>query len=521
MTLSNNVGSLERKHDETIAAALIEAQNAADYYNSPIGAERRRDFYPKFSFALDRLLVYRDNADALEYLNRTVLTARRFLASKTQPPTSTKQPLYSEGHRLLELRDPVTFDSLKLAYRKAVKRYHPDVGGTHEEMVAIIDAYDAIYQRLSIDGLVMPHFQNELDARGFMFDALALRFAISIDVYDLGEAKRLFDDIEMQKWLPELWKRAGFDDWLARYCLLLIASDKCEEAQRHFTLLKSNGSNIELTHAPLGVPHAIHDGIVKRVHAALKNRQVSIRPTHMLQLENAVRYALLQGRRADAAAEQLRTQDVATLEVLETIRAYGRSPGFLPLPLDRAINRPRPTAGVVPQPLERQIFAELCGDQKAQFGVAFCSDSEANFVPIYAGTRQHELFRGVVRSEISLDDASAEIAFLGSVVRKNTNVFMSCSRTREALVDLGERLPSEQLERTGHLLRLAPHAGDLRQSYIQDPLIEKSFGYRRQLKADHHYLQLLQLPLTQLRRLEVAFAGESGVYIPFPRDAAT
>ena len=88
MTLSNNAGSLERKHDETIAAALIAAQNAADYYNPPIGAERRRDFYPKFSFALDRLLVYRDNADALQYLKRTVLTARRSLASKTQSPTS-------------------------------------------------------------------------------------------------------------------------------------------------------------------------------------------------------------------------------------------------------------------------------------------------------------------------------------------------------------------------------------------------------------------------------------------------
>jgi DnaJ domain len=44
-------------------------------------------------------------------------------------------------YQVLGIIPPVSMADLKIAYRKAAAKHHPDLGGTHEAMIAVNDAY--------------------------------------------------------------------------------------------------------------------------------------------------------------------------------------------------------------------------------------------------------------------------------------------------------------------------------------------------------------------------------------------
>ena len=51
--------------------------------------------------------------------------------------------MYSEAIQFLNLNYPVTQDSIKKAYRKLARQYHPDAGGDAEQFKELTQAYEA------------------------------------------------------------------------------------------------------------------------------------------------------------------------------------------------------------------------------------------------------------------------------------------------------------------------------------------------------------------------------------------
>lgn len=49
--------------------------------------------------------------------------------------------LHENAYELLSIRPPFTEDQLKTAFREAVKKHHPDVGGNAKMFIAVKDAY--------------------------------------------------------------------------------------------------------------------------------------------------------------------------------------------------------------------------------------------------------------------------------------------------------------------------------------------------------------------------------------------
>jgi curved DNA-binding protein CbpA len=45
---------------------------------------------------------------------------------------------------ILELIPPISMADLKIAYRRAAAKHHPDLGGTHEGMILVNDAYEQL-----------------------------------------------------------------------------------------------------------------------------------------------------------------------------------------------------------------------------------------------------------------------------------------------------------------------------------------------------------------------------------------
>tara|TARA_R110000744_G_scaffold177592_3_gene296530 strand:+ start:69 stop:401 length:333 start_codon:yes stop_codon:yes gene_type:complete len=56
---------------------------------------------------------------------------------------STAKLVKSKSHEVLQIEPPVTLDSIKKAYHKLCKIYHPDrPSGNHNEFIKINDAYN-------------------------------------------------------------------------------------------------------------------------------------------------------------------------------------------------------------------------------------------------------------------------------------------------------------------------------------------------------------------------------------------
>lgn len=50
----------------------------------------------------------------------------------------------TEARQILSLPESYDEDMLKTAHRKAVKKAHPDLGGTQEDMIRVTEAYNVL-----------------------------------------------------------------------------------------------------------------------------------------------------------------------------------------------------------------------------------------------------------------------------------------------------------------------------------------------------------------------------------------
>jgi len=71
--------------------------------------------------------------------------------------------LYPEGIKLLEIPYNINTEILKRLYRKAVLRYHPDRGGTHEKMIQVSEAFSIYHNALTN---FIPSFENNRQSSG-------------------------------------------------------------------------------------------------------------------------------------------------------------------------------------------------------------------------------------------------------------------------------------------------------------------------------------------------------------------
>ena len=109
--------------------------------------EDKRNFYSTLISELVEFL------GLIERYGEAILSSTVFQRnSKVVDNKSTSKPtivgIDPDGHSLLELPDPLTFDGLKVAYRKAAMKHHPDRGGGTKDMQIINRAYSAYHNYL-------------------------------------------------------------------------------------------------------------------------------------------------------------------------------------------------------------------------------------------------------------------------------------------------------------------------------------------------------------------------------------
>ena len=135
---------------DRLLASYFEAREHESYYNSLKHVDTRRDFHETIIPVLIDFI-----GEALSNLTTSALDAvieaaatARMVIRPTHDIVAEARRLHSVGFNLLGISTDLTLDSLKSHYRQAARRYHPDAGGSHEEMIQVNEAYSLFHELL-------------------------------------------------------------------------------------------------------------------------------------------------------------------------------------------------------------------------------------------------------------------------------------------------------------------------------------------------------------------------------------
>ena len=134
-----------------VLAKYFAAREHEVYFRSLKCKDDARNFYPQLVGALTELVTFFDDAASLELLDSVIFRSRKKLENVSQGLRILDylRKANPRGVDLLGLNPPVTFDSLRAAYKKAAKRYHPDLGGSNEDMKLVNLAFTEFHDLIS------------------------------------------------------------------------------------------------------------------------------------------------------------------------------------------------------------------------------------------------------------------------------------------------------------------------------------------------------------------------------------
>ncbi len=131
-------------------AAYFDAREHEAYYQALKRIGPRRDFHERLVPVLERFIELTDSPRGAAAVDRVMAGSLRVEQAARAPVMAShwRSPGLAEGTELLGLTEPLTFDSLKAAYRSAARRNHPDAGGSHDAMVTVNEVFQFVHALL-------------------------------------------------------------------------------------------------------------------------------------------------------------------------------------------------------------------------------------------------------------------------------------------------------------------------------------------------------------------------------------
>lgn len=392
--------------DDEAVAAYFAAREHETYYRSLKSVDDRRAFHDDLKVALIRLLEATDGQARL-VLDEIIARAARTGGEEISSPLDHVRRLEPEGTRLLGLDGSLDFGDLRTAYRSAALRYHPDRGGSNEEMAAVNRVYEQLHALLSEQGeyegeLAVSAWGSEAQtALDYLWAATRLLFEVALDDWALDEASMWLDSLTSDTFANSPFARADGQridliEPAAKLAERLTVAGDQLKAERALAVAQSG-----LERARTGQLFYDHY-VVKASEVLVGKRKARFVLNHVRQLENARRLGAIDEKRYEANFARLAGRQAST----DASRAAGEqllgSIRFAQLPIDNTL---RPGVGersLVPRPDYYEVRAEdLFSDQQAEYVRAFSPAPELELVRKYAFVR----LSGLVRSAVYFSEA--------------------------------------------------------------------------------------------------------------------
>ena len=503
---------------DRLLASYFEAREHESYYNSLKHVDTRRDFHETIIPVLIDFIgeaLSNLKTSALDAVIEAAATARRVIRP-THDIIAEARRLHSVGFNLLGISADLTLDSLKSHYRQAARRYHPDAGGSHEEMIQVNEAYNLIHEllcqsRYSVDstGSEEPSIPS-LDVpikttKDYIYVVGLLLFDIKTDEWALDDAHYWLTMLCTDEWMESKYaQHSQIRSKLFFACDslagLLWAAGRKEEAEQDRKLaeqvIRSSGRE--------GLLQGIrYYSIEKYIEQGEKLRIVL---NHRRQADNALRLGLIDEKRYKKTIERLQGKKEQAQGQEEAFQCYMSEVGFLKdLPTDRVALGKAVQVNLIPEP---EWFDErlesLTDDQQAEYIRAFGSGTNLGFIAKYARVRLTSLLRSMIfhPEQVDLPSIERECRALSTIYgHSNDDLYLQLA---DLAGFLGRSDPKERRERLDILRQLDEKSCD---GSVMTITINFAAGSTTSSQTDStfrarpntEYLKRVQAPIDRLR----------------------
>ena len=497
-------------------AAYFDVEEHMFYYRWLKYEGPRLDFHSRLIPILEsfiNLVEDESNADKIDIIIKSKQINYEFNSEGS--PLEIASALHPEGVALLELSEPLSFDSLKDAYRVAAKKNHPDMGGNHSAMIAINEVYPLLHNLLSERENISDTFIPFINKHGPQ-DCSEYRYKCALLLF-----QALVDDLNLDTsfmWLQRILS----NEWHVSSYANIFAFSLCEWACKLATYLAIAHNEPDAIKVINIVRkfHQVNPRLTKYKHTASwfskakaainGTKSVKIMIQNPRQAQNALRLGLIDQKRYEKACQgdEIFKDNQRLYE--EKLRVYIKEKGFLQnLPTDVVALGKVMKNKLVPEPdALSDIIMDITDDQQAEYLCAFSDSATLPLVWKYTRTRLHSLLESVVFYPSSVDatiaEGEARILFDLNIVRSGRNGSgLSVARLAQSVVDIIAKLsdhdPDERSERDNLLRAIVER---LRQEDEYFRATDKRYNILREFATlVKDWDKIIILPLEDLRRI--------------------
>lgn len=376
--------------DPTISSYFLTRELLA-CYSSIKHVEEKRNYY---STLIPELVGF---LGLIERYGETILSSTVFKRNpKVVVNKSTSKPsivrIDPDGHALLELPASLTFDDLKVAYRKAAMKHHPDRGGETKAMQIINRAYKAYHDYLCQDQYLelcaedsdksLPKSVNDY---AYLVNATLLQ--IYCDDWDIDPAVDIVRMFLQTNFQGVTVTTASVDHHaLAKTALAL--TKKLTSAKR----ISDAGIALEFTRViyDIGGFHlnSFYEKALNQVIAS--KRSFTFQINHIRQAKNALNLGVISKDDFEKLEVKFRARDIEEEVISKNLEEVLNSGfRFIDLPYDKGIQRPKITVKNVPgiHYFENLRIHDIPINNKAEYFDAFFGKPTVEFLRKYTHVR--------------------------------------------------------------------------------------------------------------------------------------
>ena len=418
----------------------------ADAYDAGLKVARdRRDFRDDFLRRIDAILAYQTDNDARRLIQHEIEKEVAAFESGLSFQPSRDVDLEARtrdaaGYALLALSTPLTWESLRAAYRDAAKKHHPDVGGDVVTMQHINDAYSLFTailrrsgaQQAAIDGqpLIVVDSVERLFRKVLLTKLAGLIDDLAGDTAFVIYSRLTMEDIE------QAYRGV---DLVARLCELLAAAGKSDDAAivlRNLKSLTERAAARRLNYQPLyiGASEGCKDP-----------KRIRFIPNHIRQADNLLRLGIIDRERYDALAKRIGFAQEKVHKDQAAFADYLRGRQFLKLPKDPVLDD-TPIGGLVPAPGYYSRVETLSPAELSEYARAFHS-ANAQLVLKYLAVRLDALLRAPFMGFTNIAAILEELRFISAAPGLPGTLPQLCQEAIKVVDFLNKITTSERQER--------------------------------------------------------------------------
>lgn len=469
----------------------------AEAYDRSLKTMREhRDFRAEFLSRAEAVLVYQSDADGRILIQRAIEKETAAFAGAAPVTIDVAEGARSRdpvGYALLNLTAPLTFESLKGAYRKAALAHHPDVGGDGDTMRKVNDAYElfsAILRRqIAEESAMQPPLPTRDSAELFFQNVCYARFCALLDDLNVDAAFEAYRTLS----ISELGRQIRSWETVSRMSELLAACLRPDDAKH---VLHDLGTLVQDGEARGLLLQTVYR---KTSEACCDPASIRFIPNHVRQADNLLRLGVIDKKRYDAVVKRIGDATIKIAEDESAFETFAKSYRFLQLPMDRSVPS-QPPKGLVPAPDYYARVETLSESQRAEYALAFHGGA-VELTLKYMAVRMDALLRAPFLGYVDINAVLAELSKLEDAPGMSSGLRALCGEALKIVSFLVSLPGTDRAKRITALKSLDANPGPLTITIsIDGPERNGSFVLPRSIMMNPSYTAFATGPIERIKR---------------------